>query len=215
MTSPIGSTSSTTSVNQTHPSFGPNVTLMGPDDIMAYVTNALGDIGDQLDSFKKQVEAKQAKAQDLRDIAGTMRLMNTGADLSHFDGAAYNEMMTKMSHHLDDKNVKAAYDHLMESYGGFQSTDPGGGTVGVMAGADGKWHGNGVGDTQDCLLNSTEVQKCIKDIEGAQSALGSENELTMMSLQQLMQRRNQVTQFSSNCLNVMNEGSKSVIGNIR
>jgi hypothetical protein len=30
-----------------------------------------------------------------------------------------------------------------------------------------------------------------------------------------MQRRNQISQFSSNALNMMNEGMKSIIGNMR
>ena len=45
-------------------------------------------------------------------------------------------------------------------------------------------------------------------------ALGSDSELVMMNLQQLMQQRNQTSQLYSGMQNSMNETMKDVIGNI-
>jgi hypothetical protein len=64
-------------------------------------------------------------------------------------------------------------------------------------------------------MNAAELSNTLKNMEDAQSNLQSDNELTMMTLQQLMQRRNQISQFSSNAMNMMNEGMKSIVGNIR
>lgn len=45
-------------------------------------------------------------------------------------------------------------------------------------------------------------------------ALGSDSELVMMNLQQLMQQRNQASQLYSGMQNSMNETMKDVIGKI-
>lgn len=42
-----------------------------------------------------------------------------------------------------------------------------------------------------------------------------ERELTLLQLNQLSQRRNQLAQFASNAMAAMNEGSKDVIANMR
>lgn len=207
MTSPIGSTSSTSSVHQTQPSFGPSVTLMSPDDILAYVTKALDDIGGQLENYKDVVAARQEKAGKLREITAAMREMNRSDGMKGYDQDKYAEMMTKMSTMRDDPNVAAAYDAFMISYGGYVDTKTGN-VEGTMAGTSGS-------DDQDMFMDTAESAKVLKFIEDAQGGLNSDNELVMMNLQQLMQRRNQITQFSSNAMNVMNEGTKSIIGNIR
>jgi hypothetical protein len=202
-------------VAQASTNFGPNVTLMSPDDILAYVSKALGDIGDQLNDYKTLVQDRQAKAKDLRDLASELRNMQQGGDLTAYDGAAYNEFMQKLAKYKDsDPALGKVYSDFMNSYGGYH--DESGKKVGTLAGDDKHWFGKGgVGDSQDMLMDSKELANALKNVEDAQSNLNSENELTMMSLQQLMQRRNQISQFSSNALNMMNEGMKSIIGNMR
>ena len=183
------------------------LSLMSPEDILAYVGKTLGDIGNQLQDYKDLVQKRQEKANDLRDVTSTLRDMQSGGDLTAFDPQLYSEFMQKMEKYKDsDPAIGAAYEKFMSSYGGYIGSD--GKAKGVMAGAN-------AGDTQDMKMSALELSHAMKDLEGAQEAMGSDNELTMMALQQLMQRRNQVSQFASNAMNMMNEGMKSIIGNIR
>ncbi|HEV2742649.1 MAG TPA: hypothetical protein VGV91_05810 [Rubrobacter sp.] len=70
-------------------------------------------------------------------------------------------------------------------------------------------------DGQDCVLDSNETQGVMDNVKQALESINSDNEMVMMELQKLMQQRNQITQFSSNAMNLDNETKKSVIGNIR
>jgi prefoldin subunit 5 len=198
------------SASHTPAVFATSVRLMGPDDVLAYVARALGDVGSQIDDIRKQVDARQAKSAELREIVAELRNMQGGGgDLTHYDAEKYDAMMTKLSHFAEGNGPAAkVYESFLQSYGGYRDTEKGGAIVGTLA-------GDKANDSQDMLMNAAELTSAVKNIEEAQSALGSENEVTMMNLQQLMQRRNQVTQFSSNSLNSINEGLKSVIGNIR
>jgi hypothetical protein len=210
----INKNGSTSSIYQASTNFPGHTSMMSPEDILAYVGKALQDIGGQLSDYKKVVEERQQKAKDLRMIAGTLREMQGSGDLIHYDAQKYNEFMTLMSKYKDDPEVKKAYEHFLDSYGGY--IHPKEGKVGTLANEDGHWIGkSGKGDNQDMCMSVGELGMALKRIEDAQSSLQSDNELTMMTLQQLMQRRNQISQFSSNAMNMMNEGMKSIIGNIR
>jgi hypothetical protein len=216
MSMEINKTGGAAKAQQASANFGPNATLMSPEDILSYVSKALGEIGDQLNDYKNIVQERQQKAKDLREIAGTIRDMQKGGDLIAYDEATYHEFMSKMAKYKDsDPSVKAAYDSFMASYGGYIDTGTGK-KEGVLAGEDKHWIGkSGSGDSQDMCMNAAELSNTLKNLEDAQSNLQSDNELTMMTLQQLMQRRNQISQFSSNAMNMMNEGMKSIVGNIR
>ncbi|MCS6900695.1 MAG: hypothetical protein RMJ98_13770 [Myxococcales bacterium] len=196
--------------------FPGNATMMSPEDILQYVSKALEDIGGQLEDYKNIVKDRQEKAKDLRALASTIRDMQQNGDLKSYDSAKYNEFMTTMAKYKDsDPDVAKAYHHFLDSYGGYIDTNTGK-KVGILANEDGHWIGkSGKGDNQDMCMNAEELGRVLKNIEDAQSNLQSDNELTMMTLQQLLQRRNQISQFSSNAMNMMNEGMKSIIGNIR
>lgn len=70
-------------------------------------------------------------------------------------------------------------------------------------------------DSQDASMSAEELNQIAERLKNSLENLNSDNELTMMGLQQLMQQRNQITQFSSNVLNSVNEGLKSIISNWR
>lgn len=70
-------------------------------------------------------------------------------------------------------------------------------------------------DSQDAHLTVEELNQIAERLKSSLENLNSDNELTMMGLQQLMQQRNQISQFSSNMLNSVNEGLKSIIANWR
>lgn len=210
----VQGTSSTSYIQHSSPSDA-GVRLMSADDIMAYVTQALGDVGGQLEVFRKKVEDRQAQAAVLRDTSALLRASRGNDGIGSMDQAQFGAVMTNLSK-LAETNplAKNVYDKILASYGGFVAGPGGAGgkaegeIVGVMAGTANN-------DGQDMWLENVDCDGIMKNLEEAQSGLGSDNELIMMDLQQLMQRRNQITQFSSNCMNVMNEGMKAVIGNIR
>lgn len=221
-TDSINKSSGSKQIQQTQSSLGAGMTLMSPEDIMMYMQKVLGEIGDQLNDFKQTVLDRQQKAKDLREISSTIRQMQANGGesgaLSKFDDAQYNEFMTKLEKYKDsDPEIAAAYNTFMTSYGGYINTDDHQ-KKGVLAGEDGNWYGHNKTinpDTQDMYLSKDELANSLKHIENSQESMNSENELTMMGLQQLMQRRNQISQFGSNAINMMNEGMKSIIGNIR
>jgi hypothetical protein len=212
----VNKSGNTSSIHQMSSNFPGSAAMMSPEDILQYVSKALGDIGGQLEDYKNIVKDRQEKAKDLRALASTIRDMQQNGDLKSYDAAKYNEFMTTMAKYKDsDPEVRKAYEHFMDSYGGYIDTNTGK-KVGVLASDDGHWIGkSGNGDHQDMCMNVEELGRVMKNIEDAQGNLQSDNELTLMTLQQLMQRRNQISQFGSNAMNMMNEGMKSIIGNIR
>jgi hypothetical protein len=114
--------------------------------------------------------------------------------------------MSTLAQFPDDPSLRAAYNTLWKSYGGY--TDPKTGQVipnqPSRLGAD---------SNKD--LNSNEWLNVTKGVEESLSDLNSDNEMLMLNVQTLMQQRNQISQFASNVLNTMNESVKAVIGNLR
>lgn len=209
-TDAINKSSGSTQVYQTQPSFGSDVSLMSPDALIMFMQRALGDIGEQLQQFKDVVTQRQEKAKDLRDIAAAIRDMQANADsdgaLTAYDQSKYCELMNKMEKYKSDPAIGQAYETFLSSYGGYYQED--GKTItGVMAGAKSD-------DNQDMKLSSTELANALKKIEGAQENLNSENELTMMQVQQLASKRNETTQLCSNLLKSFNESAMTPIRNI-
>lgn len=224
----IDSTKGSSYVHGADHQFGPSASTMSPGEIIAFITKALGDIGDQLGDYKKLVEDRHKKATELRQVMSTMRDMATAGDATNYSAEKYNEMMTLMARHAKtDPEVKAAYEHFLGSYGGYTNNDSGL-PEGVFAGQDGKNifnttedeknakgpDGKPLVDTQDMCMSKAEMDNVMKNIENAQQNLNSDNELMMMNLQQLMQKRNQISQLGTNLLNTSNESLKAVIGNI-
>ena len=104
------------------PSFGASVTLMSPDDIMAYVTKALEDIGGQLEDFRQIVQDKQAKSAALREVLGSLRSMKNEQGIGHNANVDYDQMMQKLATLAKtDPNAQKAYATLVGSCGGYKN----------------------------------------------------------------------------------------------
>jgi len=259
--SSIGKTTSSQGVSGASPQFGPDVALMSPDDVIAYVTRALGDIGNQLNDYKNMVKQRQEKATELRDLLGELRGMSPNDnDLVGYDQEKYDGLMSRLAKYKDDPQLGQVYENFMNSFGGYRDTATGQ-QVGVLASDDGNFAGNKNGvskppegafqvskdmldkkdakvdknanntkdglplgngpsakvvviDERDARLTKFEIQTAIEQVKGAMEGLNSDSELTMMSLQQLMQQRNQISQFSTNMLSTLNDSMRSVVANI-
>lgn len=239
-TEAIGKSQGSSVVSNASAAFGNGVSLMSPDEIIAFVSKALGDIGDQLNDYKNMVQQRQEKARDLREISATLRDMASKGDLTSYEQEKFDRMMNQLAKYKDaDPSLKAVYDTFMNSYGGYQKIDPQSGEYvkndkgevlceGIMAGANEAgmkeisdpisgakmliWN---PGDSQDMLLTAAELSPMLDNLKSAQEGLNEDNELTMMSLQQLMQRRNQISQLGNGMLSMVNETSKAIIGNFR
>lgn len=197
--------------------FRTDMEIMSPEDILAYVSLALGNIGKQLDSYKAYVQEKQAAAADLNKALNLAReASRAGHDHEKFTQEQYNEFMALLAKYPDDPGLKAAHKELLASWGGYIKPD--GGQVGKLAMDDGRVSGDklfGKRDEQNAHLNPTEWKTVIDHITSSLEQLNSDNEYTMMKLQTLMQQRNQISQFASNMLNSLHENAKAIIGNLR
>ena len=200
---PNTSTSNPNNISGTNsPFFGTDVELLSADYIIWYVGQALGDIGAQLDDYKRHVDKKREKAEEIRTILAQVTDASENGQFADYDKA----MQTLKSYAENDPALAGAYEHLLRSYGPYQ--DAQGNPVGHATDED-----HGIDNNRH--LNQREWSKVIDQLKQSQEALNSDNELTMMKLQTLMQQRNQVSQFASNMLNVLHENAKAVIGNIR
>lgn len=196
--------------------FRTDMEIMSPEDVLAYVSLALGNIGKQLEEYKKYVQEKQAVAADLNKALALARdASRAGGDQKKFTQAEYDEFMALLAKYPEDENLKAAHDQLLASYGGYNTPD--GGTLGKFAMEDGRIHASKLapGDEQNGHLNPAEWKNITDHITSSLEQLNSENEYTMMKLQTLMQQRNQVSQFATNMLNSLHENAKAIIGNMR
>jgi len=258
--SSIGKTTGSQGVQGAAPQFGPDIALMSPDDVIAYVTRALGDIGNQLNDYKDMVKQRQEKATELRDLLGELRGMSPNDnDLVGYDQEKYDGLMSRLAKYKDDPQLGQVYENFMNSFGGYRDTATGQ-QVGILASDDSNFAGNKNGvskapkdafvvskdmlgkdikvdknanntkdglplgngpsakvvviDERDAKLTKFEINTAIEQVKGAMEGLNSDSELTMMSLQQLMQQRNQISQFSTNMLSTLNDSMRSVIANI-
>ena len=245
----VDSAKSTSNIQSVAPQFGHDVKMMSADQIIAYVMQALGNIGDQLNDYKEVVMKQQADAKEIREALVLARQLNAnGGDFTSKDmvsqGANYNEMMTKLSHHLDNPSVKAAYESMLKSYGGYSKTDTGehvggaseNGTIQVTVGQAMKAQSSDLAKTisgtivdsgslavdvavdingQDQIMDKEEMDSFVNSLNDALSGINSGNELMMMNLQNLMQVRNQISQFGSNNLKSINDTMSGLINNLK
>jgi hypothetical protein len=131
---------------------------MSPEDIMNYVRSQLGNIDAQMADYKANVEARQKRAEELREAMALIREMKAGNGTDngleageiggHFDHEKYNRLMTLLGKNSDDPSIKNAYEMFLNSYGGYHATEtfnlPGkepvnqGDLQGIMAGDSGE-----------------------------------------------------------------------------
>ncbi|HMJ12762.1 MAG TPA: hypothetical protein VK524_15175, partial [Polyangiaceae bacterium] len=163
-------------------------------------------IGAQLDDYKQDVDAKRAKADDVMTALAEARSVSTRGRDGTFPDGKYAETMAVLAKYKDDDPaIQGAYEQLLRSYGPY--TDPVSGENFRTTATDHKDQNQG--------LSPKEWNEVMDQLKRSLESLNSDNELTMMKLQTLMQQRNQITQFASNMLNVLHENNKAVIGNIR
>lgn len=188
---------------------GADIQLMGPGDVLAYVTLALSNLSQQLNDYKSQVMAKQEKASDVHAIVAELREWNTGGNgIKEMDRKRYADLMSRLAKYPNDPQLKAAYEMLLKSYGGYTDS-----VTRVVVPDPPKDPNHDIDVNKN--LNGSEADKVIKNVEESLSNLNSDNELLMLNLQTLMQQRNQISQLASNVLNSMNESAKGLIANLR
>lgn len=193
-------------------------TTMSAEDIMAYVQQALDNIDGGFKRYKDEIEARQAKANKIRELMSTIRA-NASAEggNGHLGADKIKEKLDAALEDpaLQDSATQEVLQNLRNSYKVEERDDGGGGQVGAdgIAGVDGDGHITDIERYRG--FGKEAVVDTLKNLEERLTTLNSDNELVMMNLQKLMQQRNQVTQFSSNVMNMINETLKGVIGNLR
>lgn len=166
---------------------------MSPEDIIAYVTAALTNIDGEFQYWKDEVEARQEKSRQVRELLNTIR-SNTGPN-GGTGAANFDNIQAALDAAKADPTLNTDPE-VMETIAGLERNR--------AYGADG---GRGIAPEP--------LAQAQRSLEEKLASLNSDNELVMMNLQKLMQQRNQVSQFSSNALNLLNETLKGVIGNLR
>ncbi|HEU4405474.1 MAG TPA: hypothetical protein VFS43_09310 [Polyangiaceae bacterium] len=208
---------------------------MSPEDIMNYVRSQLGSIDGQMADYKTDVEARQKKADELREAMSLLREMKQGdgSIQGHFPEEKYNRLMTLLGKNSGDPSARAAYETLLDSYGGYHATEdfslpgPNGNTLiergqqqGNMAGADRDPYLRTPDGTPQLDANGQPVvnpnrgqddQDCILDptetqgvMDNVKQALESINSDNEMVMMELQKLMQQRNQITQFASNAMN-----------
>jgi hypothetical protein len=187
-----------------------SVELMSPEDVLQYVATMLGDVDGRLHDFKTEAERKIAWSNDERAWQELLRSMGDGKggySLGEYGTPGYAErrdaMMEAVTKLAESSNPDVAYagngiKKLIEDYEAkYQDFVDGDGPKPgpVLWGQD---------TIDDAMSASTQRLQ----------SFSSDNELTMMELGSLMQRRTQIVQFSTNVMAQLDRAQNSVVQNI-
>jgi hypothetical protein len=173
-----------------------------PDMILQYVSTALSDIDGQIADIMGDAKEKKVRSEALRQFQNAVRsLVGCGNERGSYDttglGAGQSIENGKAGDRLD-KAMNALKDHpdLVNQ---------------LQALKEQIFRNDGYGSK----ISADSLQNHLEWAKNELTSLNSENELTMMRLNQLVQARSQRISAASNEMSSINEGMKTVIGNMR
>jgi len=161
------------------------------DMIIQYVARRLGDIDDQIKGYMAEAEGRKAKADELHrfeeDVRAVLHHDTSGFKDDQQRADLNGKAMTALVAEQDDFKDNPALQAKLQQL-------------------------------HDEILSSSKVQSAQEALDYAKdqlTTLNSDNELTMMRLNSVVQLRSQVISSASNMQASINEGVKTVIGNMR
>jgi hypothetical protein len=162
-----------------------------PELILQYVASRLRDFDDQIRGFMEEAQGRRARADELHKFEEIVRSV-TRHDTTGFPDdqrAAENtracQALRKSMKELQDPELKSRVQNLIDQIEKTSKVDPG------------------------------SAQQALDYAKDELSSLNSDNEITMMRLNSIVQLRSQVIGASSNMQASINESMKTVIGNMR
>jgi hypothetical protein len=169
-----------------------------PEMILQYVSTNLADFDGQIADIMGDAKDKKNRSEALRQFENVVRsLVGYGNEGSSYDttgpGANQTALNAEAGKRLDEA-MKALKDHpeLVAKLQGFKDAI-----------------------FRDSKISAESLQNHLEWAKNELTSLNSDNELTMMRLNQLMQSRSQRISAASNELSSINDGMKTVIGNMR
>jgi hypothetical protein len=172
-----------------------------PELILQYVQTRLADFDGQIADIMGDAKDKKARSEQLRQFENAVRsLVGVGGD-----GSRYNT--TTKGTNQSDENAKAGarLDAAMQALKDNPTL------VGKLQTLKNQiFYGE-----HSSEINAEQLQTELDWAKNELTSLNSENELSMMRLNQLVQTRSQIISSSSNMLASINESTKTVIGNMR
>lgn len=161
-------------------------TFLTADELLAFAKHQIEKTDAQIRSHVADVTTKKDKAAVLQQISAGLRQVKGGSK------EAQIEKFTELKALAEQAGLSAEAGKL-ENW----ISAPGG-----LLDTKSKW-------------NSDHVEGFAQEMDARMTALTSNTELTMISIQGLMQQRNQVLQLASNVIAALNEPAKNAIGNLR
>jgi hypothetical protein len=193
-----------------------NTRSLTTGDMYEYVATLLGDIDSQMLLFKDQAEAKVKRADEEREFQALLRsLTNQDGKITIAAGSEAEGALIKAYDATDNENIRGAIRGLIGEpisritqvamlQAASRSTDP-------VAAQQAQNQLAALSKT----IDENSVSELLADSNNRLSSLSGENELTMMELNGLMQRRSQIIMFSSQTLAQLDQTAKTVIQNMR
>jgi hypothetical protein len=172
--------------------------VFSPDMILQYVSTALSDIDGQIADIMGDAKEKKARSEALRQFQNAVRtLVGFGNETGAYD-------TTGDSNSQRDRN-QAAGERLAAAMKALE------GHPDLVEKLKGLYDAI----FRESKISADSLQNQLEWAKNELTSLNSENELTMMRLNQLVQARSQRISAASNELSSINEGMKTVIGNMR
>ncbi|HEX9619657.1 MAG TPA: hypothetical protein VF989_05960 [Polyangiaceae bacterium] len=206
-----------------------NTRSLTTGDMYEYVATLLGDIDSQMLLFKEQAETKVERADEEREFQALLRsLTDKDGKITIAPGSAEMAAVATLLEKVESEALRSALQGLLgsnrTSHGGPPAMPD---TAGVVP-ATPRAPTLGAGDPRGTpsrlpellasgavTIDENAVSELLADSNNRLSSLSGENELTMMELNGLMQRRSQIIMFSSQTLAQLDQTAKTVIQNMR
>jgi hypothetical protein len=187
-----------------------NIDVMSPQDVLEYVANMLGDVDGRLLDYKGEAERKIRMSNDERawqDLVESMGDGEHGYKLGEFGSEGYAERRDHLIEVLtplkDSESPEVAY-----------------AANGILAGIkkyeeDYKAWKNGELDKEPTPMRWSQdvLDDALRTSNTRVESYSSDNELIMMELGSLMQRRTQIVQFSSNVMAQLDRAMNTIVQN--
>ena len=173
-----------------------NALFVSPEALMAYCRTQITGIDGQVKDYFEKQQKNAAAQQALNKIQSSLPARDENGDINPL---------------TDEKKVelKLEFDAAKQAY------QDAGLPTDTLDDLEKKFTATGGAPGSDSIISAEELTKCDQQFKSLQSDLGTSSQLDMISLQELMSRRQAAIQLTTNLVSTFNDTAKSVIGNIK